>query len=323
MKAIVYHRYGTPDEMHLEEVPRPTPKDNEVLVKIHASSVNAADGHFLRGTPFFVRAMAGVRKPKQPILGGDIAGRVEAVGSKVTRFQPGDEVFGDVADCGFGGFAEHVSVPADVLIAKPDNVSFEQAAAVPVAGLTALQALRTYGGLQAGQKVLVNGASGGVGSHAVQLAKALGAEVTAVCSTGKMELVRKLGADHVIDYTQEDFTKSGQRYDLILGVNGHHKLSAYKRALSPKGTYVAIGGTWGQIFGALFLGPFLSLFGRKKIKNMGSALTTPADLATLRDLLASGDITPEIDRRYPLEETADAMRYFNEGHTRGKVVITQ
>ena len=264
MKAIVYRKYGSPDVLRLENVDKPVPKDDEVLVRVQATSLNAYDWHLLRAKPFLVRLMGGgLFKPKNTIPGADIAGRVEAIGRSVKQFKPGDEVFGDIAMSGSGGCAEYASAPESRLAPKPAKLSFEQAAAVPMAAVTALQGLRNIGGIQPGQKVLIHGAAGGVGTFAVQLAKAFGAEVTAVCRTDKMDMVRSLGADQVIDYTREDFTRSGRRYDLILGVNGYHPLSAYKRALTPKGRYVMAGGSTAQIFQAMLLGPWMSMFGKK------------------------------------------------------------
>ena len=321
MKAIVATTYGSPDVLNLEEVEKSAPKDNEVLVKIHAASVNAGDWHLLRADPFLTRLAFGLLKPKHKILGADIAGRVEAVGGSVTQFQPGDEVFGDLSGCSFGGFAEYVCASEDALVVKPADTSFEEAAAVPSAAATALQGLRDKGQIQQGQKVLINGASGGVGTFAVQIAKSFGAEVTGVCSTSKLEMVRSIGADHVIDYTQEDFTKNGQRYDLILATNGYHPISDYKRALSPKGTYVMSGGSGAQMFQAMLLGPVISMTGNKKTGNL---LKKPnkKDLVVLKEHLEAGKITPVIDRTYPLSEVPEAIRYLEEGHARGKVVIT-
>ena len=323
MKAIVYHTYGSPDVLKLEEVEKPTPKDNEVLVKVHAASVNAGDwAHLLRGKPFLMRLMGfGLLKPKHQILGSDIAGRVEAVGRNVKQFQPGDEGFGNTAEYGFGGFAEYVSVPEEALVLKPANLSFEEAAAVPQAALTALQGLRDKGQIQKGQKVLINGAGGGVGTFAVQIAKSFGAEVTAVCSTRNLDIVSSIGADQVIDYTQEDFTQNGQRYDLILAVNGYHSISAYKRALHPEGVYVMTGGSNAQLFQAMLLGPLISRTGRQK---MGNSAHKPnqRDLLCMKELLETGKVVPVIERRYPLGETAEALRYLEEGHAQGKVVIT-
>ncbi len=322
MKAIVNTTYGSPDVLKLEEVTKPTPKDNEVLLKVYATSVNAGDWHLLRAKPFLMRLMGyGLLTPKNTILGSDIAGRIEAVGSNITQFQAGDEVFGNTATSGFGGFAEYVSVPEDALVLKPTTLSFEEAAAVPQAALTALQGLRDKGQIQPGQKVLVDGASGGVGTFAVQIAKSFGAEVTAVCSTRNVDMARSIGADHVIDYSQEDFTKNGQRYDLILAVNGYHSIFDYKRALSPRGIYVMTGGSGALLSQVMFLGPLISRTGSKK---MGNSAHKPnqKDLVFMNELLKSGKVKPVIDRRYPLRETAEAIRYLEEGHARGKVVIT-
>ena len=322
MRAIVYHTYGSPDVLKLEEVQKPVPQDDEVLVQVHATSVNAGDWHLLRAKPFLMRFMGfGLLKPKHTILGSDIAGRVEVVGRNVTQFQSGDEVFGNTAKSGFGGFAEYVAVPENALVLKPTNISFEEAAAVPQAALTALQGLRDKGHIQKGQKVLINGASGGIGTFAVQLAKAFGADVTAVCSTRNVDIVRSIGADHVIDYTQEDFTKNGQRYDLILAVNGYHSISAYKRALHPEGVYVMTGGSNAQLFQAMLLGPLVSRTGRQK---MGNSAHKPnqKDLMFMKELLEASKVKPVIDRRFPLRDVADAIRYLEAGHAQGKVVIT-
>ena len=321
MKAIVYTQYGPPDVLQFKEVEKPAPKDDEALIAVQAASANAADWHLLRGDPFLVRLMAGPLKPKNTILGADIAGRVEAVGKNVKQFQPGDEVFGDISECGWGGFAEYVCARENALVLKPASMTFEEAAAVPLAALTALQGLRDKGQIQPGQKVLINGASGGVGTFAVQIAKSFGAEVTGVCSTRNLDMVRSIGADHVIDYTQEDFTQNGQRYDLIMATNGYHSISDYARALSPKGIYVMTGGSGAQMFQAMLLGPWISMTGNKK---MGNLLMKPnnKDLVFLKELLEAGKIAPVIDRRYPLSEVAEAIRYLEEGHARGKVVIT-
>lgn len=322
MKAIVYHTYGPPNVLKLEEVEKPAPSDDQVLVKIFAASVNAADWHLLTTDIFLVRFFSGLLKPKNTILGADIAGRVEAVGKNIKQFQPGDEVFGDVFPYGGGGFAEYVAVPESALALKPSNLTFEEAAAVPLAAVTALQGLRDQGRLQPGQKVVINGASGGVGTFAVQIAKALGGEVTAVCSTGKMDMVRSLGADHVIDYTKEDFTQNGQQYDLIVAANGYHPISAYERALRPKGIYVMVGGSkQAQFFEALLLGPWKSMTGHKKMGAL-TAKTTQKDLVFLRELLEAGRVKPVIDRTYPLHEVPEALRYLGEGHAKGKIVIT-
>jgi NADPH:quinone reductase-like Zn-dependent oxidoreductase len=322
MKAIVYTEYGPPDVLQLKEVEKPTPKDDEVLIGVHAASANARDWRLMRADPFLVRLMVGgLLKPKHKILGSDIAGRVEAVGSNVKQFQPGDEVFGDISECGNGGFAEYVAVPESALVLKPANLSFEEAAAVPMAALTALQGLRDTGQIQAGQKILINGASGGVGTFAVQIAKSFGAEVTAVCSTGKMEMVRSLGADHVIDYTREDFTQNGQRYDLIFAVNGYHPILDYRRALSPQGIYIMAGGSGAQLFQALLLGPLISMTGGQKMSNSAQR-PNQKDLVLMTELLEAGKVIPVIDKCYPLSETAEAIRYLEAGHARGKVVIT-
>lgn len=321
MKAIVTNKYGSPDVLELTEVEKPIPKDNQVLVKIHAASVNFGNLVLLKGEPFIARFAFGLLKPKYRIPGGDIAGRVEAVGKDVTEFQPGDDVFGDLSGCGWGGFAEYVSVPESSLALKPANLSFAEAAAVPMAGVTALQGLRDKGKIQLGQKVLINGASGGVGTFAVQIAKSFGAEVTGVCSTRNLDILRSIGADQVIDYTEEDFTQTTQKFDLILGVNGHKPISAYKRTLSPNGIFVHVGGSSAQMFQAMTLGPWISMTSRKK---MGSFLqrANRTDLIYLKELLEAGKVSPIIDRCYPLSEAANAFRYFEEGHAQGKVVIT-
>ena len=323
MKAIVNTHYGSPDVLQLKEVARPTPKDNEVLVQVHAASVNAAELHLLRGKPFLMRLMGfGFLIPKHTILGAAMAGRVEAVGRNVTQLQPGDEIFGDLTKCGWGAFAEYVCASEDALVLKPANVTFEQAAAIPLAAVTALQGLRAKGQIKLGQKVLINGAGGGVGTFAVQLAKAFGAEVTGECSTRNVDMVRSIGADQVIDYTQEDFTKNGQRYDFIFAVNGYHSIFDYKRALSPKGVYVMIGGSMAAMVQAMLLGPVISMTGRQKMGSMGVAKPNQKDLVFMKELLEAGKVVPVIDRRYPLGETAEAIRYLEAGHAQGKVVIT-
>ena len=318
MKAIVYYSYGSPDVLKCEEIEKPTAGDNEVLIKVRAASVNPLDWRLMRGKPLFVRlAIGGLRKPKITRLGVDLAGQVEAVGRNVTQFQPGDEVFGAC----HGAFAEYVCAIEDKLALKPANISFEDAAAVPVAALSALQGLRDKGRIQRGHKVLVDGASGGVGTFAVQIAKSFGAEVTAVCSTRNVDTARSIGADHVIDYTREDFTQSGQHYDLILAANAYHSIFDYKRALSPKGIYVIAGGGGVQMLQGMFLGPLLSLIGSKKMRFFMAKLNK-TDLVLLKDLLETGKVVPIIDRRYPLSDVAEALRYLEEGHARGKVVIT-
>jgi NADPH:quinone reductase-like Zn-dependent oxidoreductase len=321
MKQIIYEKYGSPAVLQLKEVEKPTPKENEVLVKIHAASVNALDWHLLTADIFLVRFMGGgVLKPKNNRLGADMAGIVEAVGAAVSEFKPGDAVFGDIAPWGYGGFGEYVAVPEKALAPKPANLSFEQAAAVPVAGFTALQGLRDVGQIQAGQRVLIQGAAGGVGTFAVQIAKYYAAEVTAVTSARNLEQARSLGADHLIDYAKEDFTQSGQQYDLILGVNGYHPLSAYKRAMAPQGIYVMAGGQPRQIFQAMLQGKRLTKTGGQRFTNV-SAKTKKEDLLFLKELLETGKIVPLIDRTYPLSETAEALRYLGTGHARAKVIV--
>jgi NADPH:quinone reductase-like Zn-dependent oxidoreductase len=320
MKAIVYERYGSPDVLELREVEKPVPKDNEILIKVYAASVNDWDWGLLRGKPFVNRLLFGLLKPKIKILGVDIAGQVEAVGGNVKKFQPGDEVFGDLSGCGWGGFAEYVCALENALSLKPASITFEEAAAVPQAAVLALQGLRDKRQIQPGQKVLINGAGGGAGTFAVQIAKSFGAEVTGVDSTSKLDMMRSIGADQVIDYTREDFTKNGQRYDLILDFAAYHSIFDYKRALSPKGIYVMVGGSSARIFQVMFLGPWISMTGSKK---MGILMHKPnKDLAFMKELFEAGKVVPIIDRRYPLNETAEALRYFGEGHAQGKVVIT-
>ena len=315
MRAIVHTKYGSPDVLELQEVGNPVPNDGEILIKVYASSVNPAD---LSNINNLARLWGGLTKPKDPRLGMDVAGQVEATGSHVTQFHPGDAVFGG---CG-GSYAEYATARENRLALKPANRSYEEAAAVPVAGLTALQGLRDAGQVQPGQKVLINGASGGVGTFAVQIAKALGAEVTAVTSPRNMDQARSLGAGQVIDYTQGDFTRDGQRYDLILAVNGYHPISAYRRALTPRGRYVAVGGSLTQVFQSLLMGPLISRMGSQKIGFMGIAKINQEDLVIMKELLEAGKVIPVIDRRYPLRETAEAFRYLGGKHARGKVVIT-
>jgi NADPH:quinone reductase-like Zn-dependent oxidoreductase len=318
MKAIVQHEYGPPDVLKCEEVPKPTPGDDEVLIRVHAASANPLDWRTLRADPFFLRLMGdGILKPKDKILGVDVAGTVEAVGRNVKEFQPGDAVFGTSES---GCFAEYVCARVDRLAPKPQRTTFEEAAAVPVAAISALQGLRDKGRIQSGQKVLINGASGGVGTFGVQIAKAFGAEVTGVCSTRNLDMVRSIGADHVIDYTREDFTRSGKRYDLILDAAAYRSISDYRRALSLNGIYVLIGGSLGRLFQLLLLGPWFSMTGHKMSFMM--ARISKADLVFMKELLEAGKVVPVIDRRYPLSGVPDALRYLEEGHARGKVVIT-
>lgn len=321
MKAIVCRKYGPPDVLEFTEVEKPAPKDDEVLVKVHAASLNQYDWHLLTADIFLVRLSMGLLKPKNPIPGADIAGRVEAVGSNVRQFRPGDDVFGDISASGGGGFAEYVSVPENLLALKPKNITFEEAAAIPMAGLTALQGLRDLGRIQPGQNVVIQGAAGGVGTFAVQIAKSFGAKVTAVSSTKNMDQARALGAEHIIDYTTEDFTQSGQKYDLIFAANGYHPLSAYKRALTPHGIYAMAGGTPAQMFQALLLGSWMS---ENEGRKMGVVTAKPKqeDLLIMKELVEAGKVRPVIDRCYPLSEAAEALRYLGTGHARGKVVIT-
>jgi NADPH:quinone reductase-like Zn-dependent oxidoreductase len=321
MKAIIHTEYGPPDVLRLEEVAKPTPQDHEVLIKVQATGLNAADWHLMRADPFLVRLAMGLTAPKNPILGADVAGIVEAIGASVSQFKVGDEVFGDLSSNGFGGFAEYVAAPESSLVLKPKNLSFAETAALPMSAVTALQAIRNNGKLQAGQKVLIVGASGGVGSYAVQIAKALGAEVTAICSTASAKAASSLGADHVIDYTKEDFTQNGQLYDLIVGVNGYNPISAYKRALAPNGIYVMIGGGNKQMLEAIFSAPLTAMGSNKKFE-MFLAQPNSQDLEFIVELIEAGKVKPVIDRTYPLAQTADAIRYLEEGHAKGKVVVT-
>jgi len=320
LKAIVRTKYGSPDVLELRETDKPNPKDNQVLIKVHAASVNPLDWHILRGKPFLVRLMGfGLLKPKHQILGADIAGRVEAVGGSVTQFKVDDEVFGSA----MGGFAEYACLREDKLVLKPAAITFEQAAAVPVAGLTALQGLRDKGSVQPGQQVLINGASGGVGTFAVQIAKALGSHVTGVCSGRNLEMVRSIGADHVIDYTKEDFWRSGNKYDLIVDNAAYYSIRKPLHALTPTGTYVLIGGSTStaSLLQTLILKPLFSRkAGRRVVSFMANVNKT--DLALLKELLEAGKVVPVIDRKYSLSETPQAIRYVEEGHARGKVVIT-
>jgi NADPH:quinone reductase-like Zn-dependent oxidoreductase len=325
VKAIVRGRYGSPDVLELTEIDKPEPGDDEVLVRVHAASVNPADWHFLRGTPYIARLQLGLRKPKDRVLGCDVAGRVEAVGKDVTMFRPGDDVFGSPFMHGLGAFAEYVCVPEDLLAPKPATLSFDHAAAVPLTASTALQGLRDHGRIEPGQRVLIIGASGGVGTFAVQIAKSFEAEVTGVCSTRNVDIARSLGADHIIDYTQEDFTKSGRNYDLIFQLAGTRSPSECRGALTPKGTLVLSSGEsdgrWigpvERIVKALVLSPFVS-------QKMVSFTVKPnkEDLQFLRQLIETGKLAPVIDRTYPLAEVPEAIRYLEEGHARGKVVIT-
>lgn len=318
MQAIVRHKYGSPDVLELTEVERPAPKDNEVLIEVHAVSLNASDWEFLTGRPLYAR-LGGFLTPRRKILGSDIAGRVEAVGGAARKFQPGDEVFGDALEWQ-GGFAEYACVPERALTRKPAGMSFEEVAALPQGACIALLGIRDKGQVQPGHKVLINGAGGSAGSFAIQLAKLFGAEVTGVDNTEKLDPMRSIGADHVIDYTKEDFTRNGQRYDVILDLVAHHSIADYWRALSPKGIYLMVGGSVGLLLRLLFVGPWISRIGRRKMGILG--LKANKDLPFLLELCQAGKLSPVIDRRYPLPEVADALRYLGGGHAKGKVVIT-
>jgi len=319
VKAIVSETYGPPDVLRLGDVPTPNSGDDGVLVRVHAASANAGDWHLLRGTPLPFRLVAGLTKPKYKIIGNDIAGVVEAIGRNVTQFKPGDEVFGEVSRCGFGAYAEYVVARESALALKPANVSFEEAASIPTSGCTALQGLRK-GQIQSGQKVLIHGAAGGVGTFAIQIAKALGTEVTGVCSTKNAEMIRSIGADHVIDYTRVDFANSGKKFDLILAANGDRSIWDYRRTLTPTGRYVMSGGSNRQLSDALFLGPLLSIGGRK----LGNLLAKPSqlDLLALKNLVEAGNVRPVIERCYQLSEVPDAIRHLETGHASGKLVVT-
>jgi NADPH:quinone reductase-like Zn-dependent oxidoreductase len=321
MKAIVSPKYGLPDVLEHREIENPTPKDDEVLVKVHAVSINQYDWHLLTADIFLVRLNAGLWKPNKPIPGVDIAGRVEAVGRNASQFRPGDEVFGDISEGSAGGMAEFVCVPEKSLALKPKNMTFEEAAAVPMAAVTALQGLRDLGKIQAGQKVVIQGAAGGVGTYAVQIAKSYGAEVTAVCSTRNVEQARSLGADHIVDYTREDFTQNGQQYNIIFAANGYHSLSDYKRALAPQGVYIMAGGTGRQMFEALLWGSWMSERSGRNMKVL-TAKPSQKDLNFMKELIEAGKVRSVVDKCYPLREAAEALRYLGTGHARGKVIVT-
>jgi NADPH:quinone reductase-like Zn-dependent oxidoreductase len=321
MKAIVYRRYGPPEVLQLGEIPTPLPGPGDVLVRVQAAALNAGDLHCMRGEPFAIRLMmSGFPNPKLRALGSDMAGQVEAVGTQVGQFEPGDEVFGTVSTFGFSAFAEYVCAPESAFVRKPSSVTFEQAAAVPTAGLTALQTLRDDAGLQRGQSVLVNGASGGVGTFAVQIAKSMGATVTAVCSTRNVAMVKAIGADHVVDYTQVDPTESPERYDVVLDAAAYRSATTYRRILRRGGVYVLVGGSSSRFFQAMLTGPWMSPFGMRV--RLASVKPNPRDLAVLRDLLDTGMVTPVIDRRFSFDQTPDAVRYLEDQHARGKVVIS-
>ncbi len=321
MRAIVQTEYGSTDVLSLKEVDKPIVLDNGVLLRVHAASVNAGDWHLMRGTPFPIRLMfGGLLKPKIKILGFDVAGQIEAIGKDVTQFKPGDEVFGDLSECGFGAFAEYVCATESALVLKPANLSFEEAATVPGAALAALQGLRDYGQIQAGQKVLINGASGGVGSFAVQIAKAFDAEITAVCSTIKMDMVRSLGADHVVDYTQTDVTQVKQQYDLILDAAAYRSVFDYLPILPPEGTYVLVGGSTARFFQAMFLGSWISRISHRRVKCLASK-PNQKDLVTLREFIVAGKLVPFISQRYNLSQVPAALRHLEQRQVLGKVAI--
>jgi NADPH:quinone reductase-like Zn-dependent oxidoreductase len=319
MKAIVYTKYGPPEVLQLKEVAKPTPKDDEVLIKVQAASVNRSDWEGLRGKPLYAR-IGGLLRPRHHILGSDIAGRVEMAGRSVRRFQPGDEVFGDILTS-LGGFAEYVCARESALAPKPASITFEEAAAIPQAAVIALQGIRDKGQVQPGQKVLINGAGGGAGTVAVQLAKLYGAEVTGVDNTGKLDFMRSLGADHVIDYTQEDFTKYGKQYDLILDIVARRSVFAYKRALRSNGRYFLAGGSVATMLQILLLGPWIRGTTGKKIRIL-AVKPSLEDMVYVTELCEAGKVVPVIDRRFPLSEVPEALRYLGEGRTKGKVVIT-
>ncbi len=322
MKAIIYQKYGSPDVLELNDVEKPVPSDDEVLVKVYAAAANPLDWHFMRGAPFLVRLTNGLFKPKNTLLGADIAGRVVTVGRNIVQFKPGDEVFG-LSKGSVGGFAEYVCARERSLAPKPADIPFEEAAAAPVGAFTALQGLRDTGKIKAGQKVLINGASGGVGTFAVQIAKSFGAVVTGVCSTRNLEMVRSIGADQVIDYTQENFTKNGRHYDLILDTIANHSALECRRALSPGGICSIVGfSTMSHMLKEMLLGSLVSMMGSKKIDGMGVAKPNQKDLLIIKELLESGKVKSVIDRRFKLSEVPEAIRYLEEGHARGKVVIT-
>jgi NADPH:quinone reductase-like Zn-dependent oxidoreductase len=322
VKAIVYTKYGSPDVLQLKEVEKPVPKEDEVLIKIYAASVNSWDWDLLKGKPFLVRIIGGLLKPRHKILGADIAGRIETIGKNVKDFLPGDEVFGDIAGSGFGGFAEYVTVPEKFLAKKSPAMTFELAAALPQAGLLALQGLRYKGTIKQGQTVLINGAGGGVGTLGLQYAKLLGATVTCVDRAEKFDILRSLGADHLIDYTKEDYTRTGIQYDRILDVIAHRSITDYKRALKPGGVFAMIGGSMGGLLLQLMLlSPIISLFSRKKIGLMGYK-PNRKDLDNLSQLFEEGKVIPVIDRCYPLQEVAAALQHLGDGHVKGKIIIS-
>ena len=321
MKAIISKKYGAPETLELREIARPEPKENEVLVKVHAASINYGNIVLLRGKPYVARLAFGIMKPKFLIPGGDMAGIVEAIGEKVTEFRIGDEVYGDLSGSGWGTFAEYVAVSDQAIAHKPSNLSFEEAAAVPMAATTALQAIRDKGRIGTGQKVLIQGASGGVGTFAMQIAKAYGAEVTAVVSTRNVEIAKDIGVDHIIDYKKDNLANLNQLYDVIVGVNGSQSISTYKHILKPNGIFVHVGGSSSQMYKTMFIGSWVSLFGKKKFVNFMQR-PSKKDLVFLKEIMEAGKVKPVIDSSYPLCEVSKALKYFEEGHSRGKVVIT-
>lgn len=323
VKQIGYSSYGSPDVLELREVEKPEPAANEVLVRVEAAAVNPLDWRRIRGDPYFLRLVEGLPRPRNGRLGADFAGRIETAGARVHEFAPGDEVYGDASSSGMGAFAQYISVPVTKVAPKPASISFEAAASVPIAGVTALQGLRDSGRIQAGESVLINGASGGVGTFAVQIAKAYGAEVTGVCSTRNLKLVRSIGADHVVDYTQEDFTRSGDRYDLVFDSVANRTLADYKRALNPGGRFVMVGfSTLSHMLQVTVGGAWVSRTGDRRMGSLGMVNSKREDLLQLNELLESGKVAAVIDRRYPLEETAQALRHVESHRARGKVIIT-
>ncbi|MCP4130860.1 MAG: NAD(P)-dependent alcohol dehydrogenase [bacterium] len=320
MKAIVYKQYGSPDVLHLEEIEKPSPKENEVLIKVHAASINSWDRDLLTGSTFVNRLIGGLLKPKYNILGADVAGRVEAVGKNVTRFQPGNEVFGDLCECGWGAFAEYVCAQENALAVKSPGMTFEQAAAIPQGGAMAAQGLLDKKKIKQGDKILINGAGGAVGPFAIQIAKSLGAEVTGVDSAEKFDMMRSIGADHVIDYTQQNYTKTGQRYDLVIDNVALRSFSDYKRVLNPGGVAAVVGGPTGRIFRIAFLGALPFMTGDKKIGLLAHKPNKHLDY--INELFEAGKLEPVIDKQYPLSETAEAFRRFGSGDFKGKIIVT-
>lgn len=322
MKAITQKQYGSPDVLRIDDIEIPTPAKHDVLVRVHGSSIHAGDWHLMRGTPWLIRLVfGGLFRPKFKVLGTDIAGRVEAVGANVTQFKPGDEVFGDLSSCGFGAFAEYAVAPETLLAPKPSNLTFEAAATVPTSATAALQALRNEGQLQPGQRVLINGASGGVGSFAIQIAKTMGAEVTAVCSTAKVDLVRSLSADHTIDYTQQDPAQTSEQYDLIIDAAAYRPVADYQAILKPTGTYVLVGGSSQQLLRTMLLRPWLEKRMQRSIKTLESK-PNQADLLLLKDWIETGSVMPAVDRSYQLEEVPQAIRHLEARQVQGKVAVS-